>query len=188
MKENFQPRKMIYFTDGAAQHFKNKYNLINLLHHEIDFGIPVEWHFHAIAHGKGHCDGIGGNLKRLAARTSLQASSKDSILTADALYQWTKKNLVETLVFFSLKENHAITAQELKGGDTSRTFKKSKIFFLLKSIEKLFKNIIPKFYWSTLNISVERGPRTTLRLVFSKLTFFIRPSRLRANYSTDLLE
>ena len=35
----------------------------------------------------------------------------------------------------------------LMGGDTSRTFKKSKIFFLLKSIEKLFKNIIPKFYW-----------------------------------------
>ena len=34
-----------------------------------------------------------------------------------------------------------------KGGDTSRIFKKSKIFFLLKSIEKLFKNIIPKFYW-----------------------------------------
>ena len=30
---------------------------------------------------------------------------------------------------------------DIKGGDTSRTFKKSKIFFLLKSIEKLFKNI-----------------------------------------------
>ena len=35
-------------------------------------------------------------------------------MTADALYQWVKRNLVETLVFFSLKENHAITAQELK--------------------------------------------------------------------------
>ena len=114
LKENFQPRKMIYFTDGAAQHFKNEYNFINLLHHEMDFGIPAEWHFHATAHGKGPCDGIGGNLKRLAARASLQASSKDPILTADALYQWTKKNLVETLVFFSPKENHTITAQELK--------------------------------------------------------------------------
>ena len=55
-----------------------------------------------------------GGLKRLAARASLQASSKDPILTADVLYQWAKKNLVETLVFFSPKENHAITAQELK--------------------------------------------------------------------------
>ena len=84
---------------------------------------------------------------------------------------------------------HLKTLLCIKGGDTSRTFKKSKNFFLLKSIGKLFKNIIPKFYWSTPNISVEKGPSTTsLRLVFSKLTFFIRPSGLRANYSTDLLE
>ena len=53
----------------------------------MDFGIPAEWHFHATGHGKGPCDGIGGNLKRLTARASLQDSSKDSILTADALYQ-----------------------------------------------------------------------------------------------------
>ena len=61
LKEDFQPRKMIYFTDGAAQHFTNKYNFINLLHHEMDFGIPAEWHFYVTAHGKGRCDGIGGN-------------------------------------------------------------------------------------------------------------------------------
>ena len=53
----------------------------------MDFGIPAEWHFHATMHGKGPCDGIGGNLKRLAARASLQASYNDPILTADALYQ-----------------------------------------------------------------------------------------------------
>ena len=41
-------------------------------------------------------------------------SSKDPIFTADALYQWAKKNLVEKLVFFSPKENHAFTVQELK--------------------------------------------------------------------------
>ena len=99
---------MIYFTDGAAQHFKNEYNFINLLHHEMDFGIPAEWHLHATAHGKGSCDGIGGNLKRLAARASLQASSKDPIVTADALYQWAKKNLVENLLFFSPKEEREV--------------------------------------------------------------------------------
>ena len=77
----------------------------------MDFGIPAEWHFHATAHGKGPCDGIGEDLKRLAALASLQASRKDPNLTADALYQWAKKNLVDTLVFFSPKENHAITVQ-----------------------------------------------------------------------------
>ena len=76
----------------------------------MDFGIPAEWHFHATAHGEDPVDGTGENLKRLAARASLQASSKYPILTTDALYQWAKKNLVRTLVFFSPKENHAITA------------------------------------------------------------------------------
>lgn len=27
LEENFKPKKLFYFTDGAAQHFKNKYNL-----------------------------------------------------------------------------------------------------------------------------------------------------------------
>ena len=52
LKENLPTRKMIYFTDEAAQHFKNKYNFINLLHHEMNFGIPAEWHCHATARGK----------------------------------------------------------------------------------------------------------------------------------------
>lgn len=58
LKKHFKPSKLIYFTDGAAQHFKNKYNLKNLQFHKQDFGILAEWHFHATAHGKGPCDGI----------------------------------------------------------------------------------------------------------------------------------
>ena len=61
LKKNFQPKKVINFTDGTVQHFKNKYNFINLLHHETDSGIPDECHFHASAHGIGSCGGIGGN-------------------------------------------------------------------------------------------------------------------------------
>ena len=76
-----------------------------------------------------------------------------------------------------------------KWGDTSRTFKKSKFFFLLKSIEKLFKNInIHQHSWPISWMENIFSGTKTLRLVFSKLSFFIRPSRLRANYSTDLLE
>ena len=40
--------------------------------HEADFGVPAEWHFSATSHGKGACDGVGGTVKRLAARASLQ--------------------------------------------------------------------------------------------------------------------
>ena len=35
-------RKIIYFTDGAAQHFKNKHNFQNLLHHYEDFSVEAE--------------------------------------------------------------------------------------------------------------------------------------------------
>lgn len=87
MKTHFKPKKIYYFSDGAPQHFKNKYNFTNLLYHKDDFGIFAEWHFHATAHEKGPCDGIGRNLKRLARKASLQRSSQNSILTAAALFE-----------------------------------------------------------------------------------------------------
>jgi len=46
-----------------------------------DFGIKAEWHFSATAHGKGACNGLGGSVKRLAARASLQRISDNQILT-----------------------------------------------------------------------------------------------------------
>lgn len=55
--------KIIYFSDGAAAQYKNRYNLLNLLHHEEDFGIQAEWHLFAIFYGKGPSDGLGGTIK-----------------------------------------------------------------------------------------------------------------------------
>ncbi len=51
---------------------------MNLCSHEEDFGVAAEWHFSATAHGKGVCDGLGGTVKRLAARASLQRSDYDT--------------------------------------------------------------------------------------------------------------
>ena len=48
-----------YFTDGCARRYKNKKNVINLCHHEDDFGLAAEWNFFATSHGKSVCDGIG---------------------------------------------------------------------------------------------------------------------------------
>lgn len=59
LKQSFEYiKKIFYFTDFAAQHFKNKNNFSNLLAHKDDFGIEAEWHFHATAHGKSACDGV----------------------------------------------------------------------------------------------------------------------------------
>ena len=74
--------KIIYFSDGCAAQYKNRYNFINLLHHKADFGIDAEWNFFATSHGKNACDGIGGTLKRSATKASLQRPYNNQILTA----------------------------------------------------------------------------------------------------------
>ena len=82
------PKRIIYFSDGCAAQYKNRKIFINLCHHEEDFGMPAEWHFFATSHGKGPCDGVGGTVKRLAARASLQRPYDNQILTPRQLYEF----------------------------------------------------------------------------------------------------
>lgn len=82
------PSRVYYFSDGAPQQFKNFKNFINLWFHKQDFSISAEWHFFATAHGKGPCDGIGGTLKRLASRASLQLPPDRQILKPRDLFEW----------------------------------------------------------------------------------------------------
>lgn len=95
LKERFKslPLKIFYFSDGAAAQYKNRKNFINLCYHELDFGVPAEWHFSATSHGKGACDGVGGSVKRLAARASLQRPYDEQIMTARQLYEWAKTTI-----------------------------------------------------------------------------------------------
>ena len=81
--KNTCPRleKLHYFYDSCAGQFKNRFNFLNLLHHEQDFHIKAEWQFFATLHGKNACDGIGGTVKRATAKASLQRVVSDQILT-----------------------------------------------------------------------------------------------------------
>lgn len=84
--------KIYYFSDGAPQQFKNFKNFVNLYYHEEDFKIYAEWHFFASYHGKGPCDGVGGTVKRAAARASLQLPFDKKISTSQELYEWAKNS------------------------------------------------------------------------------------------------
>lgn len=44
----FSPKQLFYFSDGAAAQYKKRNNF--LCHHEVDFGIPAQWHFSATSH------------------------------------------------------------------------------------------------------------------------------------------
>lgn len=72
---------------------KTKKNFLNLCHHKVDFNIEAEWHFFATSHGKGPCDGVGGTLKRLASKASLQRPFDQQILTAMDLFDWANQNI-----------------------------------------------------------------------------------------------
>lgn len=104
-KNNITAKKYFYVTDGASQHFKNRFNFINLFHFQQDFGAEAEFHFHATSHGKGPCDGLGGNLKRLAARASLQAVANKAITTPERLYEWAKTAMPQTNVYYAAKKD-----------------------------------------------------------------------------------
>lgn len=93
-------RHIYYFSDGSAAQYKNFKNFANLCHHEKDYGISAEWNFFATSHGKSPCDGIGGTIKRLAQRASLQSPLEGHILTAEDLYKFCEKQVPGVKSFF----------------------------------------------------------------------------------------
>ncbi|KAJ8685651.1 hypothetical protein QAD02_021444 [Eretmocerus hayati] len=107
-------KKIIYVSDGAKQHFKNRVQMLNYMKHEEEFGIPTEWHSHATAHGKGSCDGIGAIVKREATRASLQASPNDAILDAYSLFSCAKGRSFEMEFSFYSQQDHDKTRKFLE--------------------------------------------------------------------------
>ncbi|KAJ4440626.1 hypothetical protein ANN_08773 [Periplaneta americana] len=60
--KSFAPNVRILniFSDGAAQHFKQRFTLSLA----TTAPVPINWHFFATSHGKGAVNGIGGTVKR----------------------------------------------------------------------------------------------------------------------------
>lgn len=57
------------------------------------------------SHGKGPCDGVGGALKRAAAKASLQRPLEKQIINATDLFEYAK-SLPKINVSFSSKEEY----------------------------------------------------------------------------------
>ena len=85
--------------------------MINLVYHQDDFGIQAEWHFFATSHGKSACDGIGGTVKREAARASLRATTTGHILTPQQLFEWCSIHITGIKFFYIPKDDVALRTQ-----------------------------------------------------------------------------
>ena len=82
--------------------------------HEQYFGIKAEWHFFAISHGKNNaCDGVGGTLKKLAARASLQRAIDNQTLNPHHLYDYAKKEITGMTCFFVDKKQVEVVSNFL---------------------------------------------------------------------------
>ena len=71
---------------AAAGQYKNCKSFINLCYHLEDFGVPAAWHFFATSHGMGPCDGVGGAVKKHAAKASSEHAYSDQITTPQGPY------------------------------------------------------------------------------------------------------
>jgi hypothetical protein len=112
LKEMHQKRKkIIYFTDGAASQYKNYKNFINLLNHKNDFQLDGEWHIFATSHRKGPFDGIGGTIKRLARRASMQGEA--NIQTPLSLLNWCQHHVKNIKCFFVSSDNISLNEELL---------------------------------------------------------------------------
>ncbi|CAH0547525.1 unnamed protein product [Brassicogethes aeneus] len=81
-------KKLFYMTYGCAGQYKNKKNFLNLYYHEEDYLLEAEWHFFGTSHGKSACDGVGGTVKRVVRKTSLQRTSSNQILDIDSMFNF----------------------------------------------------------------------------------------------------
>lgn len=94
IKEKFpKVNSLLYFSDGCAAQYKNCKNFINLCHHESDFNLSASWCFFATSHGKSPCDGIGGTVKRLVAKASLQMTPGNAIDDVHKFFDFCKSRI-----------------------------------------------------------------------------------------------
>ncbi|XP_040076577.1 uncharacterized protein LOC120848630, partial [Ixodes scapularis] len=68
--------QVTFVSDGAASHFKNKYQLHEFRKLEYP---AAKWLFSATGHGKNACDGVGGLVKHQATLENLRQPASMAI-------------------------------------------------------------------------------------------------------------
>ena len=71
-------------------------------------------HFFATSHGKGPSDGVGGTIKRLAAKASLQRPYNQQITTPRQLFEFADSEIKQVSCQFATTEQYEQEAQFLK--------------------------------------------------------------------------
>jgi hypothetical protein len=95
--------------------YKNYKNMLNLCRHKVNILALTQLGFSfATSHGKSPCDGIGGTVKRLTARTSLQRPYSEQILDVSSMLHFCKTNIPGIAFIYISKERMEEVRADLK--------------------------------------------------------------------------
>ena len=84
-------RKINYVTDGGRSHFKNRYNILNLSFHEIDFGVRALCTFTDPFHEKRSADGLGVAVKSSTNLYLMRQGPEEAFKSAKEFYEFAKQ-------------------------------------------------------------------------------------------------
>ena len=100
-----------YFSDGCAAQYKK---FLNVCHHKTDFDVNCSWSFFATSHGKSPCDGVGGTLKRLSARASLQRTTSNQIVSPEDFFNFCNYEIKMLTSNYITKDEIDSTREKMK--------------------------------------------------------------------------
>jgi hypothetical protein len=120
-------KKLLWFSDGARQHFKNLKAFRGLAEHRNEFfGLEGEWSFFATAHGKGSCDGVGGAFKLSVYRYNQRIRPNQTPLrNAEEMALWAQSQTdskIERVFFVSESELATYCKEFERKHQTSKRF------------------------------------------------------------------
>ncbi|XP_077557118.1 uncharacterized protein LOC144171819 [Haemaphysalis longicornis] len=102
--------KVTYVSDGAASHFKNRYQLHELRKSDVP---ETQWIFSATGHGKNACDGVGGIVKHQATLYNLREPLRNAIQTAKDMVTVLSEK-IKGVHFIYLEGNEVSSYRETK--------------------------------------------------------------------------
>ncbi|XP_063243365.1 uncharacterized protein LOC134542780 [Bacillus rossius redtenbacheri] len=153
---------IVYITDGAAGHFKNRFQLYELCKNTQT--VEKKWIFSATGHGKSACDAIGGLCKHFATKFNLRAECVNAIRDS-ASFVAEVGNLVPKITLLALESK------------TIQTYRSSK--------EKEWATVKPvvgiqsKHYWLIKN-ETYMG-----RTIKDKIEIVVQSNQIKTHYSIN---
>ena len=99
--------KIIYFSDSCAEQYNNRKNFINLYHHQHDFNMDAQLIFFGTCHDKSPCNGVGGFVKRLVERHSLQRPLNDQIFSYQSMLDLCVRE-IPSITFSSVRQEEMV--------------------------------------------------------------------------------